>query len=308
VDVFHGPGARFERIADLPFLPVSLFKTHDLLSIPRDAVFKTLHSSGTTGQSVSKVYLDKTTAQLQTAGLAAVMSRFLGPARLPMLLIDTSSLIRDPAAFSARGAGVLGMSNFGRKHLYLLTEEMRLKTDELRAWLEEFGRQPFLMLGLRSWCGITFRKSATGLIPTAFWCIAADGKLGEMAVSNDLFKAGFESAMLRRIHNFYGMVEQVGGVFVEGEDGLLRTPSFCEVIIRNPEDWSVMPDGETGVIQVLSSIPTSYPGHSILTEDLGSVVGCDLNGYGGRAFRVEGRVPRAELRGCSDTHAAQAIP
>jgi hypothetical protein len=51
-------------------------------------------------------------------------------------------------------------------------------------------------------------------------------------------------------------------------------------------------------------LPESYPGHSILTEDLGRITAVDGCACGrlGKALRIEGRVPKAELRGCSDTH------
>ena len=38
-----------DTLADLPYLPVSLFKTHYLSSVAPDEVFKTMTSSGTTG-------------------------------------------------------------------------------------------------------------------------------------------------------------------------------------------------------------------------------------------------------------------
>ncbi|HJR49796.1 MAG TPA: acyl-protein synthetase, partial [Gemmatimonadales bacterium] len=41
---------RMERLEDVPFLPVSLFKTHVLSSVPESEVLKVLTSSGTTGQ------------------------------------------------------------------------------------------------------------------------------------------------------------------------------------------------------------------------------------------------------------------
>ena len=69
-----------------------------------------------------------------------------------------------------------------------------------------------------------------------------------------------------------------------------------------------LPANMPGIIQVLSVLPTSYPGHSLLTEDIGEWTGVDDCPCGrlGRTFRVHGRVARAELRGCSDTHAADA--
>ena len=47
-------------------LPVGLFKSHALRSIPEDGVFKIVTSSGTTGTAVSRIYLDAAAAQLQT--------------------------------------------------------------------------------------------------------------------------------------------------------------------------------------------------------------------------------------------------
>jgi hypothetical protein len=110
---------------------------------------------------------------------------------------------------------------------------------------------------------------------------------------------------IRRIHNFYGMVEQIGSVFLECSEGLLHAPNMADVIVRDPHTWREAGVGETGVAQVVSALPTSYPGHSLLTEDLAEVVAVDdcACGWRGKAFRVHGRVLRAELRGCSDTAA-----
>lgn len=128
----------------------------------------------------------------------------------------------------------------------------------------------------------------------------------EEAVDNAEFKRRLgETTGLARIYNFYGMVEQVGSIFLEGEDGYLYPPSFADVIVRDPESWQEAPVGVPGVIQVVSVLPSSYPGHSILTEDLGVVHAVDDPAADrlGKAFSVLGRVPKTELRGCSDVHA-----
>jgi len=51
-------------------------------------------------------------------------------------------------------------------------------------------------------------------------------------------------------------------------------------------------------------LPISYPGHSILTEDIGTIIGVDncLCGRMGKYFKINGRLKNAELRGCSDTY------
>ena len=85
--------------------------------------------------------------------------------------------------------------------------------------------------------------------------------------------------------------------------GHLHTPIFADVIIRDPETWGALEHGELGVIEVLSILPQSYPGQALLTEDLGRVLGEDNCPCGrlGKYFEVLGRIPMAELWGCSDT-------
>lgn len=94
----------------LPFLPVRLFKELELRSIPEEEVFKTMTSSGTTGQRVSKIFLDRETASNQQKTLVKIMSSFTGKGRMPMLIIDSSAVLKNRTMFSARGAGILGFS------------------------------------------------------------------------------------------------------------------------------------------------------------------------------------------------------
>ncbi|HEY1206005.1 MAG: acyl-protein synthetase [Bryobacteraceae bacterium] len=313
VAVFHQGRASAASLDETPYLPVGLFKTHELRSVPKEQVFKTLTSSGTTGQQVSRIFLDRETAALQSLALSRIMMHVLGAERLPMLIIDTDSLIQDRRSFSARAAGVLGMMPFGRNHLYVLDRDMNLKWEELQGFLQRCGGQPFLMFGFTFmvWAYFYERIRTLGLDLSQGVLIHSGGwkKLQESAVDNGEFKARFKrDTGLARIYNFYGLVEQVGSVFLEGEDGLLYPPNFADIVIRDPETWRPAPPGTPGLIEVLSLLPLSYPGHAILTEDLGVIEHIDRSACGrlGKAFRVLGRLPKSELRGCGDTHASEA--
>lgn len=302
--------------ADLPFLPVRLFKSHLLASVPEEERFKVLTSSGTTGQQVSRIVLDRATSSYQTRAVVKIMQHFIGKARLPMLIIDHPGVVKDRANFSARGAGILGMSNFGRAHTYALRDEtMEIDWPKLDAFLEKHGDGPVLMFGFTFmvWQYFVQALRAEGrklsipggiLIHSGGW-----KKLVEQAVDNATFKQTLRDvAGIGQVNNFYGMVEQVGSVFVECEAGHLHAPVFADVIIRDPWDWSELPAGREGLIQVLSCLPQSYPGHSLLTEDRGILHGEDdcPCGRKGRHFSVLGRLPKAEARGCSDTFASEA--
>ena len=57
-----------------PFLPINLFKNYELSSIDEEKIVKTMNSSGTSGQGVSEIYLDKENAFLQTKVLTKIVS------------------------------------------------------------------------------------------------------------------------------------------------------------------------------------------------------------------------------------------
>jgi hypothetical protein len=303
------PGARGEGI---PFIPVRLFKTLKLQSVADTEVLKVLTSSGTTSQQVSKIVIDKGTSLLQTKALASIITSFIGPKRLPMIIVDSASVLKDRNSMSARGAGLVGLSNFGRDHFYALDSEMRLDVAGLRDFTAKHAGETILIFGFTYmvWqyfyralktAGVTLDLQNAILIHSGGW-----KKLQEQAVSNEIFKTQLRAQTgITRIYNFYGMVEQVGGIYMECEAGCFHAPNMAEIIIRNARDWSALPAGKSGLIQTLSVLPRSYPGHSLLTEDVGQILGWDdcACGRKGVRFKVEGRMARAELRGCSDTHA-----
>lgn len=302
-------------LEQLPFLPVQLFKHRLLASVPDDQVFKLLTSSGTTGQAPSRIVLDRTTASRQTTALARIMQRFIGPARLPMLIIDHPSVIKDRHSFSARGAGILGLANLGRNPVYALRDDMTLDLDTLHAFCTRHAGQPVLVFGFTFmvWQHFVQALRAQGLTVDLGGAVVIHSggwkKLQDVAVDNTHFKTTLQAVTgARRVHNFYGMVEQVGSVFVECEAGHLHAPAFADVLVRDASDWRVLPDGKQGVLQVLSTLPLSYPGHSLLTEDLGTRLGEDDCPCGrlGSHFLVHGRIPHAEQRGCSDTQGGTA--
>ena len=308
---------KIKSYKDLPFLPVRLFKDLDLKSIPQEDVVKTMTSSGTTGQAVSKIYLDKNTALNQQKVMVKIVSEFTGSSRMPMIIIDSPNVIKDRASFSARGAGILGFSMFGSKKIYALDDDMKLNIEGMREFLEQHKGERIFLFGFTFMIwqhfykelvrlkeeGVTFDLSNGVLIHGGGW-----KKLISEAVSHDEFHKRLEDVCgLHDIHDYYGMVEQTGCIYMECECGHLHSSIFSDVIIRRPLDFSEADVGEKGIIQVVSVLPESYPGHSLLTEDEGAILGIDNCPCGrkGKYFRIDGRLKNAEIRGCSDTYATK---
>ena len=296
----------------LPFIPVRLFKEYDLISVPKNEMFKTMTSSGTTGQQVSRIFLDRQTSAAQSKALARIMGEYLGKKRLPMIILDTSAVIKNRMMFSARGAGILGFQMFGADKIYALDEDMKLDIAGVRAFLEKHKGERIFLFGFtfmiwQHFCqalretGERPDLSQGGLIHGGGW-----KKLADKHISTEAFRAELkELCGITDVHDYYGMVEQTGTISLECECGHLHPSTFSDVIIRDPFDLSVCPHGKKGIIQVVSVLPHSYPGHSLLTEDEGVTLGEDdcPCGRKGVYFHVLGRLKNAEIRGCSDTYA-----
>ncbi len=299
------------RLCEIPLLPVSLFKKTELCSIPEDEIFKRLTSSGTTGQQTSRIVLDRRTAEWQQRTLERIVGSFIGGKRLPMLIIDSPGVLHDRNLFSARGAGILGFSMFGTRRRYALTEEMEPDLDAVGEWLEAAAGEPVLVFGFTYMIWKHFYQAllqSGKRLPLENGILIHGGgwkKLQNESVSAERFKEGLrEVCGITRVHDYYGMAEQTGCIYMECECGHLHASSYSELLIRDMEDFSCCETGKEGVVQVLTPMAWSYPGHSILTEDKGVILGIDdcPCGRKGKYFKLTGRLPKAEVRGCSDTY------
>jgi len=298
------------NVKSLPPLPVRLFKDNELCSVERSEIIKTMTSSGTSGQRVSKIFLDKMTARNQTQVLTKIVSSFIGTKRLPMLIIDSKSVLKDRNLFSARGAGIVGFSMLGYDVTYALDESMQLDVDAIEVFIQKHGGKNILIFGFTFMIWQYFYKPLLKLgkkLELENGIMIHGGgwkKLIEQAVDNDTFKSALEKiCMIERVHNYYGMVEQTGSIFMECEAGYLHASNFSDISVLGA-DFGECKMQERGLVKLSSLLPLSYPGHILLSEDIGEIIGEDdcQCGRFGKYFKIHGRIMNAEGRGCSDTY------
>lgn len=298
------------KVSDFPFVPVRLFKEIDLYSVDKSQIVRTMTSSGTTGQKVSKIFLDSYTANLQKKVLSQIMAEFFGSKRNPMLVIDARSTVQDRKSFSARGAAILGFSMFGRDITYALDSDMNLDFEAIEQFLDKHKGEDIFIFGFTfivwKYFYQALLKSGKKLDLARASLLHGGGwkKLIDEKVERDEFKRKIQEVSgIKSCHDYYGMVEQTGSIFIECEHGHFHCSIYSDVITRNPTDFSVCENDQRGLLQLISLIPHSYPGYSILSEDVGVIHGADTCQCGrkGKFFSVLGRIAKAEVRGCSDT-------
>ena len=232
---------------------------------------------------------------------------------MPMLILDSQSVVKDRTKFSARGAGILGFSIFANDKAYAFDDNMELDRVVIEGFLKKHKGKNILLFGFTFMIWQHFYKELLkqGLKYDLSGGILLHGggwkKLANEAISSSGFrKLLHEACGITRIHNYYGMVEQTGSIYMECEQGHLHTSIFSDVVLRHPLDFSPVLFGEKGIVEVVSLLPRSYPGHALLTEDEGVVLGEDDCHCGrlGKYFKIFGRLKNAEIRGCSDTYVA----
>lgn len=314
LDAIGYNAAQVKVLEDVPFLPIRAFKELQLKSIPDDSVFKVMMSSGTSGQKQSRIYLDRKTAVLQQKVLLRLLGDFIGNRRLPMLVIDSEAMIKDRRNFTTRGATIMGLEFAARRMIFALDDEMQLREDVLNEFIQTYGGDKFIIFGFTFmvWQHLFQRLKQMGRTADLSngYLLTAGGwkKLVNLQISNvDFKKTGREICGITHYVDHYGMAEQTGCIYAECEYGHLHASIYSDVIIRRYRDFSPCAMGEKGFIQLLSTLPHSYPGHSILTEDEGIIEGEDdcPCGRKGKYIRILGRVKQAEIRGCSDTYGAR---
>ena len=310
VSTFFKNSGNIQKLEQIPYLPVRALKEFELKSINESEIFKIMTSSGTSGQ-FSKIFLDKNTARLQSKTLLKIFTDTFGNGRYPMLIIDSESTVKNRQSFSARTAAINGFSLFSRKRCFALDNKFNIDLERVKNFLNDHRGTRIFVFGFtfliwKNFIQEIISKNYDIDLQNAF-ILHGGGwkKLQEQSVSNDQFKdIIFQTTGCSNVRNYYGMIEQTGTIFMECEHGLLHSCSASNALTRNLHDFDVLPDGQEGIIQIFSTIQKSYPGHSVLTEDVGTTIRdhhCPC-GNKGTAVSVSGRLHKAEVRGCSDAY------
>jgi hypothetical protein len=304
------------KISDLPYLPVAMLKANPPLAlIGPDEVKRTLTSSATTGQVPSRIVLDAQTSKRMTKGVVAILQDFIGSSRRPYLVVDVPGATAGKGDLGARGAAIQGLQPFASEISYCLkldeTGEPVLERERLLQFAQKHAGSTVLVYGFTYMLWNHFVKPllaegvSLGLPNVHILHSGGWKKLQSQSVDKRTFNEGLAKVFgckPEQVVDFYGMVENIGIIYPDCSAGNKHAPVFGEVIVRNPLTLQPVGRGEKGLIQVCSALPTSFPGHLLLTEDMAEVIaedGCAC-GRRGIAFRFAGRAPKAEVRGCGN--------
>ncbi len=296
-----------KNLNQLPFIHVNCFKENDLLSVRKEKIVTTLFSSGTTSSGRSKIFLDKKNVLYQKKILSRLLFKNISNVRLPMIILDKKINKIEKDDFNAKIAAIYGFSLIGKNYFYILNNDGSINYSGLKKFLKMNSNSKILMFGFTfDVYNILMKKLKKNLNFKFHNAILVHGggwkKMEKIKISNYSFKKEIYNKFgIKNIINYYGVVEQTGSIFFECKKcNNFKTNEYSDIIIRR-SDLNVCDNNEKGIVQLLSLVPTSYPGNSILFEDLGRITNnkCrDCQNF--KSFNIEGRIKNVEIRGCSD--------
>jgi hypothetical protein len=303
------PSQRFESLEEIPFIPVGVFKKLNLVSNKKIDRFKTLTSSGTSNSGVSKIYIDRETGALQSKVLSILTTSIIGKKRMPLIVIDCNENTANVNNIPAKLAAIRGFSVFSNDTFFALDLNGNVKFEALSNFMHKNETKTILLFGFTFivWKNFISQMKLRSLEINPAKAFLLHGGGWKRAVTSGVSKKMFDEEFKKvvknsQVINYYGMAEQAGSIFFECNYGFFHSSVYSDVIVRNYENFEPCKFGELGLLQVLSVLPRSYPGHSLLTEDLGILHGIDSCECGqmGSFFTIAGRAPDVEIRGCSD--------
>lgn len=292
---------------EVPFIPVSLFKELDLKSVPAKDIYRILASSGTQGKQ-SRIFLTRQNSTEQVKALKQLFQKQFGESRVPMVIFDSAKLFRSSTHSNARKAAVIGFSSFASERLFVLKDDLTLDWKALKDFLSVHQNEKIIFFGFTFliWTTLVLNNESKESFSFPNGIFLHGGgwkKLDGLGIDKKHFKDKIgEMTGITKILDYYGMAEQTGSIFFECESGYFHSTEFSTVLIRDPYSFLPLSHKKTGLVQLISSLPTSYPGHSILTQDLGTIFGendCSCK-KSGKYFAIEARLPNSQVRGCSD--------
>lgn len=285
-------------------LPVSIFKILNLRSTTdSQSSARVITSSGTSGSSLSKIFLDQRTSINQTKVLKRLTSEDFGSEKYKMLVLAAKP--EGKSELTASDAAILGFSHMANEIYYAIKPDDVYDDRAISKFLSSESDKKIIF-------GFTFQaykfllhlleSKVTGLDNVILLHGGGWKKYQALGLSNaDLGNLGMQKLGMYRIVNYYGMAEQLGSVYFECSEGYFHTSIFNDISIVNLQQEE-LPNGSIGFLVVRSIVPFSYPGHELLTDDTGIVYGVDKCKCGrpGKFFKVIGRLERINSRGCSD--------
>jgi hypothetical protein len=273
-----------QQIREIPFLPVSFFKTHTVRTtdFTPETIFE---SSGTTGTRGSQHEVKD--LSLYKKSFTEAFELFYGPIREWCIIgLLPAYLERSNSSLVVMVDELIRMSGHTESGFYLYEHEILY---ELLKNLEQRG-QKTLLIGV-TFALLDFAEKYT--LPLRHTVVMETG--GMKGRRKEITRAELHDFLKERlgldmIHAEYGMTELLSQAYSDG-NGLFTCPPWMKALVRSEDDPLEIREEGDGILNIID-LANIYSCSFLATEDIGRI-------HGDGRFEVAGRVDNSDIRGCS---------
>ncbi len=277
--------ANVKTISQIPFLPISFFKTHKVLNANNTAEI-IFTSSGTTGITTSSHYVAD--VSWYTESFRAAFKHFYGDIKeYTVLALLPAYLEREGSSLIYMAEDLIKQSGSPDSGFFLYNHEYLYR--QLKK--QQQAEKPTLLIGV-TFALLDFIENYTIDFPELIVMETGGmkGRRREMIREelHDSLRKGFS---VETIHSEYGMTELLSQAYSKG-NGIFDCPAWMKIMIRDTNDpMSIIDDQKTGGINVID-LANINSCSFIATQDLGRV-------YHDGSFEILGRFDNSDIRGCN---------
>ncbi len=272
-------------VENIPFLPISFFKSHDVIS-NADNVQQTFTSSGTTGMINSKHLV--TDVSWYEESFRRAFELFYGDIKsYCVLALLPSYLEREGSSLVYMAEDLVKKSENPDSGFYLYNHDELFK----KLTKQQQADTPTLLIGV-TFALLDFIEQYQIDFPELIVMETGGmkGRRKEM-IREELHQTLCKGFGVRSIHSEYGMTELLSQAYSKG-DGIFNCPPWMKIITRDTNDpMSNLPGSQTGGINVID-LANINSCSFIATQDLGKI-------YEDGSFEVLGRFDNSDIRGCN---------
>jgi len=284
-DALHIAPTSVRNIQQIPFLPVSFFKTYQVKSGDWQAHRMIFESSGTTGDIPSRHFIYD--EQIYRKSLLMGFEQFYGPVEQYAIIALLPSYLERGNSSLVHMARVLMEKSAHPANGFYLNEY-----DKLRQVLQKLEAQqrPTLLLGV-TFALLDFAEQHpmhlqhTMVMETG----GMKGRREEWTRTqvHDFLKQQWQ---LSQVHSEYGMTELLSQAYAKA-DGIFSPATTMQVLVRDINDPLDVSHTGTGCLNIID-LANIHSCCFIATDDIGTIAPDGT-------FQVLGRIDHAALRGCN---------
>lgn len=283
-NALNRPSENIHSVAEIPFLPISFFKTHRVVSgeFEPELLFE---SSGTT-QTINSQHLIKD-ASIYEKSFQKGFELFYGhPKDWCILGLLPAYLERKNSSLIKMANDLIELSEHPKSGFYLYDfAKLNTTLNELEA-----AGQKTLLLGV-TFALLDFAEAFPNQLKHTIVMETGGmkGRKKEMT-RQEVHEFLYRQLGVQKVHSEYGMTELLSQAYSKGE-GRYHCPPWMRVYLRDENDPLTIKKSGQGLVNVID-FANVYSVSFIATDDVGII-------YGDGSFEIQGRLDNSDLRGCS---------